>query len=353
MLRAAEAGIGWIRVDFNWDSIEKSQGAYDWNWSDLERRVNIAKLLGLEIYATLTYTPDWANPPEAAKRPPCSEAPRNFPPLDPQDWYKFVRATVSHFQGRIRYWGLWNEPNQRWFFDAAGDKVDAGQINLDAYIQKILIVGSTAVKAADPNGLVLGPDLFQQEPNWAVWLYEILARAGDRIDIVTHHSYESTGVKVMQSLGQVPDWRRHLTPRTIMAMTGTANKPLWLTETGWHTDGEADSTCANETQTADYYGQVLQGLLHSEWLDKVFFYELKDDPTIGRAKLGIVRADPNLTPKPAWYRYRDFIATHGILNKERHPSRWGADRDQDDLSHQPKQVGRVSSLPGRRCPAGG
>jgi hypothetical protein len=44
-----------------------------------------------------------------------------------------------------------------------------------------------------------------------------------------------------------------------------------------------------------------------DWYDKVFFYELVDDPTIAE-KWGILHAD--LTPKPAYDTYRRYIASH-------------------------------------------
>jgi len=55
LVRVAEAGIGWVRVDFVWYSIEKSRGVFTWKTHD--DMVNAATALGLEVYATLAYTP--------------------------------------------------------------------------------------------------------------------------------------------------------------------------------------------------------------------------------------------------------------------------------------------------------
>jgi len=277
----AEARIGWIRVDFNWFLMEPGRGVFSWETTD--RVVDGARARGLEVFATLAYTPDWAN----------GSAGIAVPPTDPADWYDFVFATVSRYRGRVRHWGMWNEPNHTQFFTGG----------LDAYINDILTVGSEAAKAADPDCRVLGPELAQlASAQWNWWLYNILSRAADRIDIVTHHMYDDTGFMVLRSLGAwwVPFWYTS-TVRGIRALTGTTQKPLWLTETGWRTDR------VTQTQQADYYEQVLNGVLGTEWLDKVFFYDLTDDPRFPE-EWGILTA--NLTPKEAWFRYQSYIASH-------------------------------------------
>ena len=53
--------------------------------------------------------------------------------------------------------------------------------------------------------------------------------------------------------------------------------------------------------------QVLDGVLRLPWLDKVFFYDLTDDPRFPE-EWGILR--PDLTRKEAWYRYQSYIAEH-------------------------------------------
>src|SRR5262249_39188739 len=152
------------------------------SWELTDRIVDGARARGIEIFATLAYTPGWAN----------GNAGTAAPPTDPVDWYDFVFATVSRYRGQVRHWGMWNEPNHHQFFSGG----------LDAYINDILTLGSMAAKAADPNSRVLGPDLAHlQSAQWNAWLYAILSRAADRIDIVTHHMYNGTGILVLRSLG--------------------------------------------------------------------------------------------------------------------------------------------------------
>ena len=229
--RVAEAGIARIRVDFNWVTMEPTRGVYDWTLTDAV--VNGARARGLNIYATLAYTPAWANGGQAP----------NTPPVDSRDWYAFVYTTVRRYRGSIQHWGMWNEPNFTHFFSGSPTQ----------YIDTILRVGAQAVRDADPSGYVLGPEL-AQEGDWWLWLYKVLAQAADAIDIVTQHSYQDTGRDVLRRLGgPVPFWDWP-TVRDVMRWTGTEGKQLWLTETGWNTAN------VSEEAQADSYEQMLGGV---------------------------------------------------------------------------------------------
>ena len=271
----AAAGIAWIRVDFNWFMIEPARGVYDWTTTDAV--VTAARARGLHIYATLAYTPEWANGGQE----------RNVPPTDAGDWYAFVYTTVNRYRGQVQHWGMWNEPNLAHFF--------AG--SLKQYIDEILRVGAQAVRAADPGGAVLGPEL-AQEGDWWRWLYTVLDQAAETVDIVTQHSYQDTGNDVLRRLGGPVAPRNWPTVRDVMRATGTAGKPLWLTETGWNT------AQVSEDAQAVFYAQILEGINASDWLDKVFFYALVDE--VGSPdRWGILHSD--LKPKPAYDTYQCFL----------------------------------------------
>ncbi|MEZ5119858.1 MAG: beta-galactosidase, partial [Candidatus Nanopelagicales bacterium] len=51
-------GMSWVRVDFDWPSIESRKGTFD--WSSTDRVVNAANSRGLQILALPTYSPNWA-----------------------------------------------------------------------------------------------------------------------------------------------------------------------------------------------------------------------------------------------------------------------------------------------------
>ena len=279
--RIAAAGIAWIRVDFNWFMMEPEPGVYDWTTTDAV--VGDARARGLNVYATLAYSPGWANGGQAP----------NTPLVDPQDWYTFVYTTVSRYRGSVQHWGMWNEPNFKHFFSGSADQ----------YVDTILRVGSQAVRDADPSGYVLGPEL-AQEGDWWQWLYLVLDRGAEAIDIVTQHSYQDTGDDVLRRLGgPVLPWNWP-TVRDVMKWTGTEAKELWLTETGW------DTSEVSEAAQAAAYAQVLEGLEQEGGPDKVFFYQLADEPD-SPDEWGILRVD--LSPKPAYETYQRHIATQAPM----------------------------------------
>ena len=63
-----------------------------------------------------------------------------------------------------------------------------------------------------------------------------------------------------------------------------------------------------EAAQATYYEQVLVGVDTYEWLEKVFFYQLLDEPPDSPDRWGILRMD--LSPKPAYETYQRYIAAH-------------------------------------------
>jgi len=282
--RVAGAGIGWIRVDMNWFQMEPSRDGYNWGFMDTV--VNHARSRGLEIFATLAYTPAWAS----------GTGNIADPPLDTADWYDFVYDTVSRYRHAVQYWGMWNEPNLDQFFTGSGWQ----------YREWILKPGAQAARAADPGCRVLGPELAHlSSSDWPDWMEEAMTAGGaDHIDIVSHHCYKGdTGNDIFRYLdADAGYWPWDPPPlMKVLEDIGAGDKPVWLTEVGWATDE------VSEEDQAVYYHQLLWGVLNRPYLEKVFPYEIRDDPTPGVPPWGILRADS--TPKPAYDTYRDFIAS--------------------------------------------
>jgi hypothetical protein len=179
---------------------------------------------------------------------------------------------------------MWNEPNLQGF----------GSGSVAQYINSVLEPGAHAVREYAPQGLVCGPDL-AMERDWASWLRTILSRGGHRLDVVTQHSYQASGREGLRRLGGT-GWRgpwQDPTVREILAETGAADKPLWLTETGWNT---AD---VSEAQQASYIDQVLEGF-PSYGIATVFVYQRADEAH--PVWHGVLHQD--LTPKPAYLVYQ-------------------------------------------------
>ena len=295
--RVDAAGIGWVRIDFVWAAVERSPGVDD--WSHYDAIAAAAKRRGIEVFATLAYTPDWAT-----SGPTLAGVPD-----DPAAWAAFCRRAASRYRGSIRTWGLWNEPNLDRFW--AGSR--------QQYIDLILKPGADAIRAGNPDAVIAGPELAHVTSggsDWYRWLRQSILEAGDRLDVVTHHVYDEDGHRDVREkleertpFGRAPAFWDGSPPsvKEVLVNTGWLGRPFWLTETGWATDRVSEA--AQAERYTGLLGDWLTGVAGRDWIDKIFFYEAKDDPSPGIPRWGILRADD--TPKAAYRAYRDFIAAHG------------------------------------------
>ena len=131
-----EAGIEWVRIDFLWSRVEPERDHYTWKQYDalLER----LESRGLRAYATIQGTPAWAT-----SGPEFSGVPD-----DVAQWQEFVFLAAARYRGRIAAWGIWNEPNVSRFWNGTRSE----------YINKLLIPGAVAVRAADPKPRTASPE---------------------------------------------------------------------------------------------------------------------------------------------------------------------------------------------------
>lgn len=313
--RAAQAGIRWIRCDFNWYMLEPAQDQFDWALFD--QLVAQANARGIQIFATIAYTPSWANGGLSGK----------VPPSDPADWYDAVFKIVSRYKGSIHYWGMWNEPNLGDFWTGTRTQ----------YIQDILVNGAAAVKAADPTALVAGPDLAHlNSGKWDQWLRDVLLQAGDSLDVVTHHQYSDDAYGTLDAL----DGPLNVASvKKIIDANGGGSKPFWLTETGW------TSNDVGEPDQADFYLELLDGMNARPWWQRIFFYELMDDPNI-TSKWGVLRSD--LSTKESYAAYADLIALRPNGGRDALPSGGMTWEAESQLNH---QVGRADGSAWTATPA--
>jgi polysaccharide biosynthesis protein PslG len=283
----AQSGIGWVRVDMNWFQMEPGKDQY--NWGFMDNVINGATARGLSVFATLAYTPGWAN----------GTGNIGDPPTDIGDWSDFVFDTVNRYKSKVKYWGMWNEPNLEQFFTGTAWQ----------YREWILKPGYNAAKAADSGCLVLGPELAHLSgADWPVWMEEsMIAGGADHIDIITHHCYKGdNGWDAFEYLDEGAfHWLWDNPPLgDVLKDLGVSHKPVWLTEVGWYTaDGDNPDS---ESDQAKFYHQLLWGVHERANIQKVFPYEAMDDPTAGVPKWGMINS--SYVPKPAYYTFQSFIA---------------------------------------------
>jgi len=165
--KLAELGAGILRMPFGWDIIEPDcKRCFDWTTTDAWR--DQARRTRRTIFASLGFTPRWANGGRGY----------NYPPLDYQDWYDFVYAVVSRYRDDIFLWGIWNEPNLESYIHDSDLRV----------YQTLVTTASAAIRAANPRARVLGPEVSHHAFKDG-WYAAAMAAFGDKFDIVTVHWY--------------------------------------------------------------------------------------------------------------------------------------------------------------------
>lgn len=248
----ANLKVGWAREDFQISRILPQVGQFDWSFHDAT--VNELTARGIQIVGLLNGpTPAWAAPGTAGG---------DFFPPDPQSFASFAGSVVGRYKDRIKYWEVWNEPDNAVYWKPNPDP---------AAYANLLKATAAAIRAADPNARILVAGMVTPEP--AVSFLTTIAAQGawDSFDILSIHPYtDPKGPEEGQinsaGVGQI---------RALAERLG--NKPIWATEFGWSTGaGGRGGVAFDEESQANY---LVRGatLLRAAGVERVLWYKLKDN----------------------------------------------------------------------------
>ncbi len=269
------AGLGWVRVDFNWlDAEPNAQGTYD--WSRFDAIVAAADARGLQVLAVLAYTPAWASQGDGKSDGSTNDIPKAG------TYAPFVTAAVNRYKATVTHYEIWNEPNLQQFFE--GTPQD--------YVDRIFIPGADAVHAACPTCKVVGPGLATVGTTYATFFDAVLTQASAKLDIASGHIY--AGFPTPGGGGGVTSdsFFNKLESHRIVKLGGATvyegplsfkevmdahafTKPFWITETG------KDATYGNATEEEAqrlYARHVLDVMVNRQWWATTIFYEAFDEP---------------------------------------------------------------------------
>jgi hypothetical protein len=180
-----------IRDWWNWADIGKTQGTYDWTYTDAA--VNKAKINGQKLIICFFGCPGWANGGKS----------EIWPASDVNKWKTFIQSAVSRYQtsGVIEAYELWNEQNSPLFFEPDLTDEPSGraqwQIRADDYASKILIPGYDAVRSLDPGtpvlfgGVTWGGTASDGADNTVAFVNRVLiySDAKYKFDYIGYHPY--------------------------------------------------------------------------------------------------------------------------------------------------------------------
>lgn len=285
-----EAGITSVRFLIPWAGIEPTDDG--WDWAQADRMVAAAEARGIEILAVLNSTPGWAAAP-------------NMPvyagyPISTEEFAEFAGAVATRYQGKIAAYEVYNEVNAMTFW--------APQPNAAQYTA-LLKAGYTAIKAADPDAVVVAAGLAPlidfgtfsvNAVRFVAEMYE--AGAAGYFDAMAYHPYlygkMFTGTNPTNPDSPINQVKRI---HELMVANGDGNKTIWATEYG------QPGAYAGEESQAEYLGDFLRSWRDLDYAGPAYIHTLRDyeHADSNHASFGLFRND--WTPKPVWFEVAEVI----------------------------------------------
>jgi hypothetical protein len=265
--------LGVIRIlrTFNWSDIEPVQG--QWNFDSYDRYVDTAGEAGKKVLGILAYDVKWIHPDRKEHK---------YIPPDKIDLFlEYVRQTVTHFQGRVDAWCIWNEPNFQFWTGSRDEFLVLARRAADA------------VREADSEVTLLGGafnrGIFSLPKAYIRGLFE--SGAMEKTDAVAFHPYELNPVRTLKL------YRKF---RALVAPYGFTER-IWITEVGYPTGGWYP-TKTTEKKFPAYVVKTFVNLAVNG-AKNILWYQLFDP--INRKKsnsedfFGLVRSTDDYTSKGA------------------------------------------------------
>jgi Glycosyl hydrolases family 39 len=195
-----------------WSQLEPQRGV--WDFSLLDRYVELAERRQQDVLLTLGQSPAWAT--KNANELSYYGLGSVYGPSSIDDWRNMVKVIATRYRGRIDGYEIWNEPNDSNF----------GKLTVQELFD-LTKVASEEIRSIDPAAKVVSI-----APYSVGYLDAYLATgAADYVDIIAYHYYSASPENMLAELSNV---RFTLEDYSV-------NKPIWLTEggSGDETQGEA------------------------------------------------------------------------------------------------------------------
>lgn len=225
----------------NFGDVEPEEGK--WTWDKLDADLSYAAANHIELFALFNGKGKWNT----------KDLPKTFPINNLPAWSTYVRETVKHAHGRIRYFEMWNEPPNGTTNAPASDYA------------KLVVATYDAAKASDPSCLM---GLAAKSVDLNYLDQAIKAGAKDHFDYLTLHPYEVLG-RVLDRVGMEPVFMSIVpTTRKMLAATNPSkvNVPIIFTELGCNADKKGADVQAHALVKAYTMG-IAQGVACINWFE--------------------------------------------------------------------------------------
>jgi PKD repeat protein len=283
MVRFFHHRYGWAVTNWNSQTMSGS-----WNWNNYDRVVNAITAAGAQPLICLGYggSGEMSLP---SGMPRWSED-SYFP--DPTQFAAYARQWVQHFQGKVKYYEILNEPIQHYFWSDSA--------KLARYTRFFNIV-SAEMKKADPTIFI------SQDSSAVKSVLDYWVNNGNHLDFLGFHKYDSSSTRPAtdaelfaraesEDIGDIPTTTRKYTLAEARSLYG-ANTPIICGESNinwmfYPTDTRIQTMTAAVWAGLSIRFWSVQGLNYWLWWD---FAGRGSSQT----KFGMVNLDNN----QPWYPY--------------------------------------------------
>lgn len=305
--RLAQAG-GWVRLHFRLGPYPSDTSAF---YSKYDRIVDRLRARGLQIMGLMSNESwhgsqaDWtANNIEHGG----SDGYNSY--ID-QFGYAFKRI-AQHYEGKIRHWEIWNEPNC-WATNPSPGTYEGcsyiypsnfaamlahthSQVHYYNHIDVQIVSGG--LFGHDIGGYGSGPggadylaDTYQIGLDGGMFAWAMSTYGSYPLDAIGYHIYIDQGGAVNSGwFGTYLDYIRGVVERYEGA---GSSKKTWLTEWGWSRDEVDESTQSKNL------GKALTVIKSKSYVEHSFWFQLDDGPFL---HFGLFRADGSARPALATFR---------------------------------------------------
>lgn len=304
-----DAGIDFIRQEFTWEDIEihgKSDFVDRRNdpdgvdaWAKYDNIVDLAGQYDVEIIARLGNPPAWT-------RAMTDTIGAFAPPDDFQDFGDFVATVADRYEGRIKYYQIWNEPN-------GNEEWGLQDVDPEAYTE-LLCLAYAHIKEMDANAVVLAGALTPtvaldgRNLNDLIFLDRMYrAGAADCFDVMSAQGYGLwSGPSDRRLRPSVINYPHNLYIRDLMVKHGDAHKPIWISEMGWNVVPEELPPIygrVTEEQQARYAVEAFERARNDwPWVGVVsyWFFKRADESERDESWYYFRMLEPDFSPLPVW-----------------------------------------------------
>lgn len=292
-----EMGATTIVEFFPWAYIEPEQGEYTWQHSDMI--VTHARAQGLRIIARLGLVPAWARPD-----PDETEANTSLNYLTPehyQDFADFVEVFTAHYGDQVEAVIIWNEPNLgfEWGFQDPSPQryVDLLRLAYPAAHRgnpNVIVLAGALAPTLEPAGSPYGVN----ELDYLTQFYRL--GAAQYFDALAVHTYGFRFPPEELPASDVLNFRRVELLRDIMVASGDADKPVYITESGWN-DHPRWTKAVHPGQRIAY---TLDAFRYAEanwpWVETLCIWAFRYPAPVHSYPDYYTLVSPDFTPKPIY-----------------------------------------------------